>query len=87
FQTGEIITFYMLGFTILMTVSVVVYYKYMSHSKLPFFHCHSAMSVFAVIHLFARVSGRPMDTVVGKNRKIQKMTKCDEFTDRFVRRR
>ncbi|KAJ1360260.1 hypothetical protein KIN20_019187 [Parelaphostrongylus tenuis] len=32
FQTGEIITFYMLGFTILMTVSVVVYYKYMSHN-------------------------------------------------------
>ncbi|RCN27488.1 hypothetical protein ANCCAN_11042 [Ancylostoma caninum] len=30
FQTGEIITFYMLGFTILMTASVVVYYKFLS---------------------------------------------------------
>ncbi|KAK6027696.1 hypothetical protein OSTOST_06272 [Ostertagia ostertagi] len=34
FQTGEIITFYMLGFTILMTVSVVVYYKYVAQSNL-----------------------------------------------------
>ncbi|KAK5982657.1 hypothetical protein GCK32_007043 [Trichostrongylus colubriformis] len=32
FQTGEIITFYMLGFTILMTVSVVVYYKYVAQN-------------------------------------------------------
>ncbi|CAJ0607270.1 unnamed protein product [Cylicocyclus nassatus] len=30
FQTGEIITFYMLGFTVLMTATVVVYYKFLS---------------------------------------------------------
>ncbi|WKX96539.1 hypothetical protein Q1695_012738 [Nippostrongylus brasiliensis] len=32
FQTGEIITFYMLGFTIIMTASVVVYYKYVAQN-------------------------------------------------------
>uniref|UniRef100_A0A1I7W7H5 Transmembrane protein n=1 Tax=Heterorhabditis bacteriophora TaxID=37862 RepID=A0A1I7W7H5_HETBA len=33
FQTGEIITFYMLLFTVLMTASVVAYYKCLTPTK------------------------------------------------------
>ncbi|XGW12823.1 hypothetical protein V3C99_013459, partial [Haemonchus contortus] len=66
FQTGEIITFYMLGFTFLMTVSVVVYYKYVAQN----------VSGRSIGGLTCRSSGRS-----------QKSTRCEEFMDRFVRRR
>ncbi|KHJ98193.1 hypothetical protein OESDEN_01823 [Oesophagostomum dentatum] len=65
FQTGEIITFYMLGFTILMTATVVVYYKFLSPN----------------------MSGHTMGNLVCKGGRGQKLAKCEELVNRYVRRR
>ncbi|VDO86050.1 unnamed protein product [Heligmosomoides polygyrus] len=65
FQTGEIITFYMLGFTVFMTVSVVVYYKFIAQN----------------------FSGRSMSNLVCRGGRGQRMAKCEEIMNRFVRRR
>ncbi|EYC13716.1 hypothetical protein Y032_0043g883 [Ancylostoma ceylanicum] len=82
FQTGEIITFYMLGFTILMTASVVVYYKFLSPSKsfssYDLLHCSSSV---------ADMSGRGVGNLMCKSGRGQKMAKCEELMSRFVRRR